>query len=486
MAIAYWGHPPYSFANMRLMVFLVMLVSAPAVANEPSKPVEAGVHRFVAKYVNAWQSMNPFRLMDLAAPGLTTFNPLLIQERFDRLQKTAVTVHNIRVVSTSDSGNRVVVSFIKDHEDLFRDGTLTRGIGRVSVTLRAQKPHYSPRAGIDYHIVKHKLEALESPVGSGSEKIGISESQRHFRTAVLQVGQRRFHRALVSLDKALAVADGLELKLGADRFKAQVHYYRAVCLKQKGELTETIAGLENALRFNREFPLALNALARSRAGVGDLAGAVERYRQSLDLYRDQPVIQTELEFYRLALTAINDPTQRTAYLALRGMTPHRALERVRKQMKAHPSNPVWFTVGATLLLETHRPLEAEALLKKTPGDKSAPLNRYLMAQAALARGDQATALKRFDSLWNLAPGYRDTIVYITELSDRARRWRTAIAYLKEALLTDPGSPTVLYKIGLFELRMGRRFRALRALQQARENRPPKRIRIALHRLFQQF
>ena len=158
---------------------------------------------------------------------------------------------------------------------------------------------------------------------------------------------------------------------------------------------------------------------------------------------------------------------------------------MRAQRVLHGDNAEWRRMMAVLLIENHRPSDAEQLLLTHPKVMVEPDLLYVLARATLAQGKTALALKRFHALWKRAPDYRDSVVYLIELSSQSNQWRTALAYLDEALARRPGTPELLFKRGVYELRLGRRYQALNSFQQAREKRPLRNIRRVLHTLMQQ-
>jgi tetratricopeptide (TPR) repeat protein len=474
---------PYPFRIMRWLVVISMLWTAlPAVAQSEAS-LEPRVRDFLNQYVNAWQSANPFHLVDLSARRSHPFDELLDQEHFDRLQQSAVRVHDVRIVEQSDDGQRLVVTFTKDHEDLYLDGTLTRGLAHVQVVLKAQDEFVRTEGTGDLGVVSHKV--LRAHYDEMDQRFTHSDAEKHVFAALAYLRNSRFAAALKRLNQAVVSADSVQIQLGKDRFNAQVQYYRAVCFQRQEDTAASVNALQSALKLNSEFPLALNALARHHVREGRLREALPLFRRSLDLHPRQEGVAEEVDFLRRALTHMQSEESRKVYLSLRGLSPLRALELARRQRQADPNNDEWRRMTAVLLIENHQPSRAEQLLLKVSKVMVSSDLLYVLARATLAQGKTSLALERFHALWKRAPDYRDSIVYLTELSSQSNRWRSAMAYLDEALQRRPGTPDLLFKRGVYELRLGRRFQALTTFQQAREQRPMRHIRRALHTLMQQ-
>jgi len=471
---------------MRWFVCLSVLVVCGPVQAQSADELPTEVRNFLGQYVNAWQSGNPFHLVDLSSKTSHVFDELLDHGRFDRIQQTLVRLQDVRVVETSDDGKRTVVSFVKDHEDLYWDGTLSRGLAHVRMALRVQDDVVRTDGTNDWGVTSHRVVWSDDDENSSGEAGGhYTKAERELYAALAYLRDSRYQAALERLDTAVAQQGAVKLQLGGDRFQAQLQYYRSVCLNQGDRAQDALAALQKATALNPEFPLALNALARHASKEGRLGDAMKDFQRSLDLYPGQSDVVEEVAYLRRALTYMRTDVDRENYLSLRGLSPQRALEIAKQQHEANPDNMEWRRMVAVLYMENHQPARAESLLLKANESASDPHLLYVLARSAMAQNKSDVALERFQKVWRRAPSYRDTIVYLVELSAQSNQWRTAIAYLNEALKRRPGAADLLYKLGVYELRLGRRYQAMTSLKQAREQRPPRPIRRALYALLQQ-
>jgi tetratricopeptide (TPR) repeat protein len=420
----------------------------------------------MARYVAAWNSGNPFNLVDLQAPGSNAFVELLGQARFDRLLATSVLVRDLEVQDTG--GGALTLIFTKDHEELFLDGTVSRGLARVRLNL-------SPRGLVVSRQLVHSDEHIPA----------YSTTEKHFFAASKLMRDERYEAALEALDAALETQKSLTLRNGKQRYQAQLQYFRAVCLIRVKQKEAAMGALNQALTLNPEFPMALNQLAEQHLAEGELMAALDLLRKSLELNPLQPTTHDLRDFVARALTHMRSDGQRRLYLSLRKLPSRVALETARAQMKKTPENHEWQRIVAVLMLDISLPEDAEKVLLQGGLGWEDPETLYLLAQSALAQGKESLALKRFNEVWKLEPDYRNSVVYITELNSRQKRWRAAVAILKEALSKRPSAPELLFKLGVYSLRMGRRFEALSYFKKARSAKPSHELRQTLHKLIQQ-
>ncbi|HIN86093.1 MAG TPA: tetratricopeptide repeat protein [Myxococcales bacterium] len=315
--------------------------------------------------------------------------------------------------------------------------------------------------------------------------VDYSATEKFFFAVSVLLKDERFPAALEALDAAMEAQADLKLRNGQTRYKAQLQYFRATCLIRVGQKEAAMGALNQALKLNPEFPLALNQLAEHHLDQGRLMAALDQLRESLVLNPDQAAIADLRDFVARAITHMRTDTQRFLYLSLRKLSPRVALEKAREQMEKNPNNHEWRRIVAVLLLDNSQAEDAEKILLSGGLAPKNAETQYLLAQSALAQGKDSLALKRFNQVWKLEADYRDSVVYITELNSRQKRWRVAGAILKEALAKRPRAADLLFKLGVYTLRMGRRFEALSYFKKARAAKPSHELRRTLHKLIQQ-
>ena len=337
--------------------------------------------------------------MDLSGKSSHVFDALLDHDRFDRIQQTLLRLQNVRVLERSDDGKRTVVSFFKDHEDLYRDGTLSRGLAQVRMVLRVQDDVVRTDGTNDLGVTSHRVIWSDDDAFSDTSiSPQYAKAERELYAALAYIRDSRYQAALERLDVAVAHQSEVEIQLGNDRFQAQLQYYRAVCLQQRGRTVEAISALKKATELNPEFPLALNALARQASKEGRLGEAMKGFQRSLDLYAGQSTVVEELAYVRRALTYMRTEVDRENYLALRGLSPQRALEIAKQQHLANPDNIEWRRIVAVLYMENHQPARAEELLLTLQESASDPHLLYVLARAAMDQNKSDVALERFQKV----------------------------------------------------------------------------------------
>jgi len=384
---------------MRWFLCFSLLFSCGFVQAQTRDELPADVRSFLGEYVNAWQSGNPFHLVDLSGKSSHVFDALLDHDRFDRIQQTLLRLQNVRVLERSDDGKRTVVSFFKDHEDLYRDGTLSRGLAQVRMVLRVQDDVVRTDGTNDLGVTSHRVIWSDDDAFSDTSiSPQYAKAERELYAALAYIRDSRYQAALERLDVAVAHQSEVEIQLGNDRFQAQLQYYRAVCLQQRGRTVEAISALKKATELNPEFPLALNALARQASKEGRLGEAMKGFQRSLDLYAGQSTVVEELAYVRRALTYMRTEVDRENYLALRGLSPQRALEIAKQQHLANPDNIEWRRIVAVLYMENHQPARAEELLLTLQESASDPHLLYVLARAAMDQNKSDVALERFQKV----------------------------------------------------------------------------------------
>lgn len=469
-----------------LFAWLVMLPPRAEAAVPP--PVEA----LLARYEAAWESRNPFALVDLAAPGSEVFDSLLGIDRFDQLARTAVELRDVEVVDELPHGG-VVLEVTKIQEDLFRVGTITRGVARFALTL-------VPTTDGQLLVLRHEQVAptksnegryLSSNAATWGDDRPPGERLLYLAHADVLAG--RFEDAhdvlvnLLALPQSASRLDELRYMLGNQLFFAQIHYLRGVSALRTGRHEEAVEQMELALGVNPDFPLAMDALADEALARGELERAIELWSRSLVLAPDRPAVQAHVDFAVAARDHYGEGAQREQFLAIRGLPPDKSIDALAALLRADRRNAETRRRLAVAYLHNYDPESAEKVLLENdfhhPEDVE---THYLLGRTYLAMRRPDDALASFAKVWAQDPNYQDTLLFLAELNASQHRFRNAVGYLKEALRRRPDDPVVLFKLGLFSLKAGQRFDALGYLREARANRPPEPVRRELQALFRQY
>lgn len=238
-----------------------------------------------------------------------------------------------------------------------------------------------------------------------------------------------------------------------------------------------------ALSVNPAFPLALNYLADTEVRRSEPQRAIELWQQSLQIAPNQPSIRARREFMEAALQHYPDGELRQLFLATRSLSPAAAAQALVELLSIDRKNPETRRRLAIAQLLNHDPDAAEKTLLENRMLHADDLETdYLLGRTYLAQRRYEESLAAFAKVWNRTPTYRDVVVYLTEMNGLQGRYRNAVGYLREALHHRPNDATLLYKLGVYSLKLGHRFEATALLRQARAATPPVTIRQSLYDL----
>ena len=475
-----------------LALALVVAAAAPSRAGEP---VPADVDALLQSYRAAWESRNPFQLIDLTPKGSSVFTPLLASERFEKVARTVVELSDVEVFTREGDAARVV-RFRKVQEDLFEVGTVTRGDGRFEITA---VPGDEGRLLISSHVDLELGDGgreLEGPYLSTNPATwgdGRPPGERQFYLAYQKMLGGQFDEArdmlirLLALPQEMSRLDDVRYLVGNQYFFAQIHYFLGLASERTGDHEAALEQMQLALSINPELPLALSFLADDAAERGDLDEAIRLWRQSLATAPHQPAVTARLELTDAALGNYAEGRARSLFLSVRGAPPDKAIETLKELLLLDRRNPETRRRLATVYLLNYDPENAEKVLLENEAFHPADLEtQYLLGRTYVAMRRFDDALTFFGKVWSRDPAYRDTLAFLGELNALQRRYRNAIGYLKEALRKEPDDPVVLFKVGLYSLKAGQQFNALTYLRQARSHNPPESIREELHGLLQDY
>lgn len=470
---------------MRATLFLVLcflaLCSAPAAAGE----LPADVAEVLAQYVRAWESRNPFRLLSLAAPESQQFVDLLDDERFDHLERTVVRLRDTEANPDPAAPERWKVRFQKQQEDVSLNGTVTRGIARIEMVLAPSDQGLRIRS--------HRVIGFdgEDP-GAYRPSDPSTWGEEHPRA------ERLFHEAVrlatagdcaAALERLNAVMEEppaalererLSYATGVARFDAQVRYYAAVCEHREGRMERARELIGVALDLSPEFPLALSLAAELARQQGELEPALGWWRRSLELYPAQDELAELAESHARALRYYPDPELRGQYLATLTLPPAKAAVRLARLARRSHGEPETRRRLAVAYLESLQPKRAETVLVENqflfPHDLE---TEYLLGRAyiTLHRLEDATAM--LTRVWSRSPGYRDTLVLLSELHASARRYADAADILEEGMALEGETGALHYKLAMCALRQGQSEPARRHLKAAMDLGAPAALRRAI-------
>ncbi len=473
---------------------LVAVVAGPGRAQgDVAADQQRAMERLLSGYQAAWESRNPFEILGLAPEGSPLFVELLDSPRFDLLASTRLRLVEPAITGTDGGRRTVSVSFLKWHEDLFHNGTLSAGWSRVTMTVR--------QFDDGWRVVEHRVGAPEGdPEAGGHHYLSAnpntwgehrSRAERFAQQAYQRLGQAEYQEALALVSRAMAAAPEderagrLAFIHGNHYFHAQLHWLAAVLHERLGDVDQAAAEARQALAHNAAFPLALNLLADILARQGRLGEALATLQQSLAAWGHQPDVRALIGFFDKAERHYPEPTQREAYLSTRGKLPQEIIETLTGLLEADRRNIETRRALAKAYIENYQPDKAEKVLTENeylyPDDLE---THYLLGRTYVLLRRYDDALAFFKRVWEGSPGYRDTLVFLSELNALQLRHRNAIAYLREGLRRSPGDPEILFKLGSYLLREGQRFEALAVLREARRTRPPLPIRREIHKAFQ--
>lgn len=480
----------------RFAAVVVALVAGWAVTGHARGDVQGDgtLDALLRRYEDAWESRNPFELVDLAAPGSDCFDALLESDRFDQIARTAVELADVTVVRELAHGG-ALVELTKTQEDQFRVGTVTRGVARFALTVVR-----APDGQLQ--IARHELlEPAGAEEGAGT---GLSSNpatwaddrppgERLFYLAHAHVLAGRFEEAhdllanLLALPQSASRLDEVRYMLGNQLFFAQVHYLRGVAAQRTGRHEEGVEQMELALGVNPDFPLAMDALADEALARGEFGRAIELWTRSLELAPGRPAVEARLDFAIAARDHYPDADRRAQFLAVRGLPPDKAIDALTVLLRSDRRNTETRRRLAAAYLLNFDPESAEKVLLE--GELLRPEDletHYLLGRTYLAMRRPDDAVASFAKVWAKDPDHGDTLLYLAELNAAQHRFRNAVGYLKEALRRRPRDPVILFKLGVFSLKAGQRFDALGYLREARENHPPEAVRRELRALFRQY
>ncbi|MBM4371949.1 MAG: hypothetical protein FJ098_09860, partial [Deltaproteobacteria bacterium] len=375
------------------------------------------------------------------------------------------------------------VRFRRDTEELFRSGLFVRSRAWCTLVLaRADSG--------DLRIVDHRLEPR--PVEGGetyspadpftwgdaadaAERLVMEGLEHHRRGEVASAG-RAFQQAALEVERGGVPA----FAMGPEPFQAQLSYFLAVTALQQDRRAEAYARVEEALGFNRRFPLALNLLARLRFDDNEVEAAAALWEESGRADPGQQEVVALVGYLREAL-AMKEPEVRDALLALVDAPAYQILEDLAGLRDRFRRELLLVHLSARAHLSGGEAEAASVLLEKIPVKRRTAESHYLLGRAFLLQDKADRALAEFRRAWAAEPGYRDALTWLVEISLARARRLEALSFAEEGRRTaHPEGPGVLSaRIGLMELDEGRLYEATAHLKDAASTPLPAPLREAV-------
>ena len=437
-------------------------------------------------YQEAIRTSNPRGLIALQAEGTAVFDRLLTHPRWDAIRDAQVL---LRDVSIEPVGRRYAVRFLRITEELFRSGLFVRT--NVWCTLVLVRNDAGVLRVVDHQVEPRPGEEGISPADpftwsdrtEGAERLLMIGIEHHRRGNVSEAA-RTFVQAAGRVE-----TDGLpEFQMGPSWFQAELSYFLALTALQQERRGEAYARVEEALRLNRRFPLALNLLARLRFDDNEVAAAAALWGESFRENTQQQEIGALARYLTQVLAEAQEDLRETL-LGLVDAPTYQFIEELTPQLKKYHRSTVLPHVAARAHLVGADPGAALKILEGVHRKRRTPETHYLLGRTHLLLGKTDRAMTEFRRVWADEPGYRDTLTWLVEIPAAQGRRLKALSFAEEGLRQggDAAQGVLTARIGLLELDEGRLFEATTHLKEAAKTRLPGSLRkavvVALRRLF---
>ena len=431
-------------------------------------------------YQEAIRTSNPLGLTALQIKGSQVFDRLLTHPRWDAIRDAKVL---LRDVSIEPVGRRYVLRFHRITEELFRSGLFVRTHAWCTLVLVRND------AGI-LRVVDHRVEPPPGDVeGTYSPADPVTWGDRATPAERLLMIGIEHHRQGDMAEAAEAFVqaagrvetDGLpEFLMGPTWFQAELSYFLALTALHQDRRNEAYARVEEALRFNRSFPLALNLLARLRFDDNELEAAGALWEESFSEDPQQQEIGALARYLREALASKREEVRETLLRLLDAPT-YQLIEELTPLMERHRGDVALAHQAVRAHLSGR---DAKAALKVLEGiqrKRQTPETHYLMGRTHLLMGQTDRAMAEFRRVWTDEPGYRDVLTWLVEIPTAQGRRLEALSFAEEGRRgeNEPESAVLAARIGLLELDASRLFEATTHLKEAVKGRLPATLREAV-------
>ena len=455
-----------------LAFLLVFTVVGDGKVRADSEQAPDRLRGFLDDYRQAFVEGNPLLLYKYDPTG-RVFGPLVGSTWFEHVRRTEVELTDMQVAEEEDGTQ--LVSFLKVHEDIQRDGLFTRGVARVSLKVRPTS-----------HGVRVLSHRAVAPPGSSPDYSSVDprtwgdehsrvEKKLYLGLEYLREGDISSAEEYISLAAEMVEHGNLpRLLMGPAYFEATCYYFLAMLRVKRGDFAAAVEDLERALILHPEFPAALNLRAEIHLGEAEYEPAVELWSKSLKLYPEQTAIAAVVSVLELALEA--KKKRRDLLLSLINLPPSQAVQVLAPAVKRAPRDKQLVPLLAKAYLASNDPELARQVLKSSRKSGKHVEITYLAARTELKLQHQEEALELFESVWTLQPNYKDTLVFLVCLYSSTGQYQEAVALLKLAgeSFGDLGLLNAL--LGKYNLMAGRFLDGVSYLERATAARLPSRLR----------
>ena len=433
-------------------------------------------------YQEAIRTSNPLGLTAIQMENTGVFDRLLSAPRWNAVRDARVLLLD---VSIEPVGRRYAVRFQRVTEELFRSGLFVRTPAWCTLvlvrddagTLRVVDHSVDAPPGDDegsYSAADPFTWTEQTTAAERLLMIGIE----HHRRGDMAEATRSFVQAAGNVE-----TDGLpDFSMGPTFFQAELSYFLALTALHQERRNEAYARVEEALRFNRAFPLALNLLARLRFDDNDVKAATELWEESFREDPQQQEIGALARYLQQAHEAKREEVRETL-LGLLDAPAYQLIEELSPLMDRHRRN----TALSHLAVRAHLAGgDAKAALKILEGiqrKRRTPETHYLLGRTHLLMDRPDRAMTEFRRVWTDEPGYRDTLTWLVEIPAAQGRRLEALSFAEEGRRRSEqeADPAILdARIGLLEMDAGRLFEATTHLKEAAKSRLPTTLRQAVN------
>ncbi|MFH1532371.1 MAG: hypothetical protein ABIK09_16730 [Pseudomonadota bacterium] len=471
--------------SRRLGVVLLVASALVLTSADGSVRADEGAREEVVAVLQAYQeairSSNPLGLTAIQMEDSRVFDRVLAHPRWDAIRDARIVLQD---VSIEPVGQRYAVRFLRVTEELFRSGLFVRTRAWCTMVLVRND------AGL-LRVVDHKVDPAPGDGGdsytpadpftwgdrtAAAERLLMTGIEHHRRGDMIEAA-RVFVEAAGHME-----TDGLpEFLMGPTWFQAELSYFLALSALHQERRSEAYARVEEALRFNRSFPLALNLLARLRFDDNELEAAATLWEES---FREDP-LQQEIGALAQYLRQTEDgkPNEiRETLLGLLDAPTYQLIEELTPLMDRNRRNIPLEHLAARAHLTGGDPKAALKILEGIQRKRRNPETHYLLGRTHLLMDRPDRAMTEFRSVWADEPGYRDTLTWLIEIPAAQGRRLEALSFAEEGRRrSDEGvDPALLAaRMGLLELDAGRLFEATTHLKEAARSRLPATLRRAV-------
>lgn len=224
------------------------------------------------------------RLRTLHAFSVRKTNPELAEEILLELQHNHATPRILLATNYS-----LAMLYTTFHEPARRDLERAEAFARKAVELADDQGGPFERS-----FQRNGLALVELRSGRPSAALDLATEAIRIIETELPDGARQHHavlhlnraRVLETLGRLEEAQQAFDTAIACDPYFPDYHYYRAGCMRRRGDDDAAIAGYERAMALSAPFPEPYYSRGDIRAARGDIQGALEDFGYVLDLDPD--------------------------------------------------------------------------------------------------------------------------------------------------------------------------------------------------------